>query len=159
MRAIQITHIIPEDTISLESGREISKMSEEDLLWCFGAEVIFKSFSTESILLDLEVALFDFLTKFLGVISNFNTFNTANFNDPYGTYSLEFCRQENEITIADSFNNKSLKLDLKELIIASQELVIECFKDLDIKFPELLSNSYYLRIKENLLNCRWPIIV
>ncbi len=38
MSSIKIKHNMPMETIDLETSREPSKMSEEDLMWCLGAE-------------------------------------------------------------------------------------------------------------------------
>jgi len=151
MSSIKITHNIPEKTINLEEKREPSKMSEEDLIWCFGAEITFKSLTTEDIIMDLEVALFGFLSDFLGVVAEFSATKEGKsrvINDPYGAYSLEVSKDGDFFKVVDNFSGQSFKSNANALKSACAELVKDCTIDVEKKFPALLENNDYIKMRK-----------
>jgi hypothetical protein len=151
MDSIKITHNIPIETINLEKNREPSKMSEEDLIWCFGAEIQFKSAPSENILMELEVTLFGFLSDFLGVIDEFSYLNEGDsriINDPYGSYSLEVSKDGDFFKFVDNFSGQSFQSNANEFRSAYAELVKNCIVDVEEKFPALLENPNYIKMKK-----------
>ena len=154
MVSIKMTHNIPLETINLETNREPSKMSEEDLIWCFGAEIQFKSAPSENILMSLEVTLFGFLSDFLGVIDEFPYINEGDsriINDLYGSYSLEVSKDGDFFKVVDNFSGQSFQSNANELRSAYAELVKDCIVDVEEKFPALLENPNYIKMKKRLL--------
>lgn len=151
MNLLKITHNIPDKTINLEEKRDITKMNEEDLIWCFGAEVTFKNLETEDILMDLEVALFGFLEEFLSVVAEFTSMEKGEsrlINDPYGAYSLEVSKGENFFKIVDNFSGQSFQSNANELKRACAELLKDCTIDVERKFPALLENLEYIKMRK-----------
>ena len=154
MNIVKITHNIPEETIKLEEKRDVPKMTEEDLNWCFGAEITFKDLSTEDILMELEVALFGFLNDFLGVVVEFADLNVVRsriINDPYGAFSLEINLDGKIFKAVDNFSGQSFQCEMIELKSACANLLKECIEDVENKFPAILENPNYLISRKKLL--------
>jgi hypothetical protein len=96
-------------TLKVEKDRILDNMSEEDVYWCYGADITLSDSVKE---LYIEAPLFYFTEKLLE-LSSITTSKKYTIPDHYDSYRLQVNYKNAEVIIFDEYGGGEVKLVLK----------------------------------------------
>ena len=133
---------IKASTIETEKARPPAALKEDDLRWCFSADVTIKDEVGGK--LEFEAPLF-FIAERIGLLAEIEG-GGGEIIDPYDAYRLTFERAGGVITLSDEYGGGRIKIERIRLIRDFASAFSDCVSLLLVNLPELRGNGSLMKL-------------
>lgn len=146
MNSVEISFLIPEETVRLERQRNPETMSEDNFLWCFGGSLAFIEADSRKTLLSLrEVSLLGLLSDLSQIASGLVEAGEREVVDREGTYSIVFATSGESVEVRDEWSDQTFACHPRQIIDALCRFADDLSKALLKLFPELGRNENFAK--------------